>query len=733
MNAIQVHKDDFEKETELAFRQYSMRASVADASQSGSSSLAALNTQHIVSLRRNPAFLGRDAVLKELHTDLGAEKSSTHAEPVSCLLRGMGGIGKTQTALEYTYRYRTQYDHVFWLAAERPLELGHAYVQIATKIACLELGSTAEISDNSQNARSWLETTGTTFPFMFGADSLTLAEKKWLLVFDNVESWQDISPFWPNTCRNKSAIIVTSQKMELSSWTTTELPLKSLKLDTGSQLLLRYLQRDHTADDKEKEYAMAIVDMFGCLPLAIAHIGGYISESKCTLKDFKEMAKQRYSFIWEGDAPATLYQYDKRLDLVWDFALEELPPDAKTLIYTMAFMHPDYMSEDMLISQFEVEVSGPCPQTARKARYDHVCTLLDIADTLNSFIDMTRKLVRRHLVNRESDGGVWYFTVHRALQRGVLYKLDKDPFLRRATFHRALSVIRQITPEASPIQVPTPDNWERFEAALPQITALRAAVLQSQPPIEGTLEFAKILYDAGFNTWEREMSHQGLELLHTAQEILDAIGHKAESKLRADIHTMIALLCDNIGITMRAEGFMHGQKSLSIRKSLASQQEGKMSRVDDILLHNAMNDLAESYLQNYDYERAKALVDICKAKYEEWGTEKDYPFEYSKYYRNTGTVMALQGHFEEAIKCGSRAAELSEMASGIITPRYLYYYYDVACQTFQSGNVEEALKMHKEIWETREEICGSHHDVTLQSCYAVGAMYFHLGNLPEAT
>ena len=350
----------------------------------------------------------------------------------------------------------------------------------------------------------------------------------------------------------------------------------------------------------------------------------------------------------------------------------------------------------------------------------------------SSFIDMTRKLLKRHLVNRESDGGLWYFTVHRALQRGVLYKLDKDPSLRRETFDRALSIIRQITPEASPIQVPIPGNWEQFEAALPQIIAIHAAFLQSQPPIEGTLELAKLLYDAGFNTWEREMSHQGLELLETASKVLDDIGHKAESKLRADIHTMMLLICDNIGITMRAEGFMHGQKALSIRRSLASQQKGNISLTEDILLHNAMNDLAESYLQSYDHERAKALIDTCRAKYEEWGSEEDYPFEYSKYYRNTGAVMTLQGRFDEAIKCGSRAVELAELDSGTITPRYLYYYYDVACQTFQSGDIEGALKMHKEIWETREEICGSHHDVTLQSCYTVGAMYSHLKNFPEA-
>ncbi len=164
MNAIQVHKDDFEKETELAFRQYSMRSSIADPSRSSISSVAAVSPQHIVSQRRNPAFLGRDGILDELHADLSVAKPSPLAEPVSCLLRGMGGIGKTQTALEYTYRFRDQYQHVFWLPAETTSELAHAYSQIATKVACPELASTAEVSDHSQNARNWLEATGMTLP-----------------------------------------------------------------------------------------------------------------------------------------------------------------------------------------------------------------------------------------------------------------------------------------------------------------------------------------------------------------------------------------------------------------------------------------------------------------------------------------------------------------------------------------------------------------------------------------
>ena len=47
------------------------------------------------------------------------------------VLRGLGGIGKTQLALEYAYRYGGTYRLVWWVRAEEPEVLASDYAALA--------------------------------------------------------------------------------------------------------------------------------------------------------------------------------------------------------------------------------------------------------------------------------------------------------------------------------------------------------------------------------------------------------------------------------------------------------------------------------------------------------------------------------------------------------------------------------------------------------------------------
>jgi DNA transposition AAA+ family ATPase len=61
-------------------------------------------------------FTGREALLNRLYESLRAGKTTalTQAQAIT----GLGGIGKTQTALEYAYRYQNDYDAILWVKAD---------------------------------------------------------------------------------------------------------------------------------------------------------------------------------------------------------------------------------------------------------------------------------------------------------------------------------------------------------------------------------------------------------------------------------------------------------------------------------------------------------------------------------------------------------------------------------------------------------------------------------------
>src|SRR5205809_7461251 len=79
--------------------------------------------------QRNRFFTGREEVLTHLHSTLQADARVALSHPLG--ISGLGGIGKTQTALEYAYRYRSDYDAVFWVRADSTLALTSSLVELA--------------------------------------------------------------------------------------------------------------------------------------------------------------------------------------------------------------------------------------------------------------------------------------------------------------------------------------------------------------------------------------------------------------------------------------------------------------------------------------------------------------------------------------------------------------------------------------------------------------------------
>lgn len=169
-----------------------------------------------VPFRRNPCFTGREGVLQQLHGawHSGAVAALTDVQAIS----GLGGIGKTHTAVEYAYRFHKDYQAVLWMRADSRELLLKDLVVLADTLRLYQ--KTEQDSTQALVAiRQWLQ-----------------EQKNWLLILDNIEDLTTMSDFLP--VLHEGHILLTSRE-PVTDTLARDINLEPLGLEEGALLLLR--------------------------------------------------------------------------------------------------------------------------------------------------------------------------------------------------------------------------------------------------------------------------------------------------------------------------------------------------------------------------------------------------------------------------------------------------------------------------------------------------------------
>lgn len=344
---------------------------------------------------------------------------------------------------------------------------------------------------------------------------------------------------------------------------------------------------------------------------------------------------------------------------------------------------------------------------------------------------MTTELSRRRLVAFRTRDGEELLSIHRSLQDKILKDLERDPRQREKVYQQAFLLVRKKFPLPSPIQVPEPEKWPACIRYLRHVLSLRKAFAGNLITIQPSVDLARLLSDGGIGLWERGMTSEGLELLRSAEGILQQIDSK-EDLLKANIHVIIALLIQDQGITHFAESKDRIWQALQIRKDFQSNTPPeKYTKNDDILLHNAWSDYGCVLLQYNRYLEAEPIFAHCVTKYREWGPDETIPYEHAKYNHHMAFCQMFKRNFGEAVELAERGLRFVTLATGQGASTN-NWKFDMACVVLQSGDVARALKLHHEVLKARLEHHGKQSFLTSQSHYAVAAINAHLGDMTSA-
>ena len=363
---------------------------------------------------RNPHFTGRAGMLDRLRQRLRAGERTLVAQA----LYGLGGVGKTQLAVEYAHRFATDYNLVWWIDAEKPVLIADQLVRLAGKLGLPTERTVDETVD------------------------MVLTELRrrpgWLLIFDNAERPQHIAGYRPG---GTGHLLVTSR---YPGWGAL-----------GGRLEVDVLARPETVEllrrripELDAELADQLAAELGDLPLAAAQAAAYLEQTGLPPGDYLHRFRtHRVGLLAKGD----VLGYQGRVDTTWTLSMDQLQTDspaAVPLLQLAAFFAPEPIPLGLFIRHSDL-LAEPLRTTAADQ------------DALD---DVLGSVVSFSLARRLPDG----FQLHRLVQAVIRQQLYPDR--QQAITDQVLALLAAAHPGDSA----DPTSWNAYARLAPHVLATSA-------------------------------------------------------------------------------------------------------------------------------------------------------------------------------------------------------------------------------------------------------------------
>jgi hypothetical protein len=282
---------------------------------------------------RNPAFVGREAALASVH-----ERLRSGGAAVVQALHGLGGVGKSQLAIEYAHRFAGSYDVVWWVNADQAGLVGEQYAALAAELGLV--GPRTDTATAVNALRAWLRGHG-----------------RWLLVLDSAESPREVRDWLP---AGPGHTLITSRH---PGWGELAGRVEVDVLSRAESVALIHTYRPGVGEADAHRLAEALGD----LPLALAQAAGFLAETGTPVGDYLDLLAARAGeLLDEGPPEAHPLSLAAAIRLSTD-RLAQVDPAALAMVRVGAFLAPDPIPADLLTGQIPPPGESPPPDLAALA------------------------------------------------------------------------------------------------------------------------------------------------------------------------------------------------------------------------------------------------------------------------------------------------------------------------------------------------------------------------------
>lgn len=401
---------------------------------------------------RNPRFTGRDDDIREVRTQLRTAGTTVVVAPVA--LQGLGGVGKTQVALEYLHRFKSDYDLIWWVECGQAQFIDALLADLADQLAeafSVPLPAEATVDEKAKLVLSLLARPRGARPV-----------KDWLLIYDNAEDIEAVTPWLP---KGGGHTLITSRN---GSWAERARPIE---VEVFTRLeSVEHLRR--VVPGVTPAEADQVAEALGDLPLAIETAAVWLKDTDYGVADYlRELESHAPKALELGPLPSG---YPRGVAAAWDPSLNllrERSQAAMRLLQLCSVMAPN-IARELIYSPGMAAVLKP---------FDPALSEPMVIGRV------VREASRLGLLKIDLAAG--QIQVHRLVQAVVRGRMTDDELasVRRDVQH----ILVAARPEGD---VDDPDTWSRYRIIWPHIGSSQAMMSDEEEVRQLSVDRVRFLW-----------------------------------------------------------------------------------------------------------------------------------------------------------------------------------------------------------------------------------------------